>query len=335
MKKVLFFTFLVSTINLVNPNITVSNEYYADSYIVIDGYSSEILEGKNYNNKRSVASISKIMTAILAIESEKSFYVYTVSENVIGIEGSSVYLELGEQYRLIDLIYGLLLRSGNDASYAISECVSGTTDNFVDLMNKKANEIGMKNSFFSNPCGLDIYDNGNISTAYDMAILMKYCMKNELFCEIIKTKEYRFNNKVYINKNKLLKTYDYLLGGKTGFTSKARRTLVTAGKKDEQYLIVVTLNCGSDYSFHKALYESYFNKYNYIVFLKKGINYIDEYIFKTDEIIGMRLDKKISLNGKKIYYINLATKKLTITIIDSNGKEYVGGVFENVNLSLE
>lgn len=332
MKKVLFAMVVFSQMSFVNPNISVSNNYSVNSYVVIDGYSTEILEGRDYHSKRSVASISKVMTAILAIESEKSFYVYTVSENVVDVEGSSVYLQVGEQYRLIDLVYGLLLRSGNDASYAISECVSGNTKRFVELMNKKAKEIGMKNSFFCNPCGLDIYDEGNISTSYDMALLMRYCMNNSLFCEIIKTKEYRFGNKVYYNKNKLLKSYEYLIGGKTGFTSKARRTLVTAGKKNEQYLIIVTLDCGSDYEFHKSIYESYFNRYNYIVFLKKGINYIDEYVLESSGVIGMRLMNDIALKGIKKYFINPYTKKLSISFIDRNGKEYFGGNYGDVRL---
>ena len=133
------------------------------SYIVIDGYNEEILEGKNYDETRSVASISKIMTAIIAIESELDlFYSYKIISDWTNIEGSSLYLKEGDEYRLIDLIYGLILRSGNDASYAISEIVCDSVDIFVSKMNEKALSIGMKNTLFSNPCGLDIYDDGNI-----------------------------------------------------------------------------------------------------------------------------------------------------------------------------
>lgn len=216
MKK--FFCLFTSLLSIItfNSNTTKLTSYQCRSYVVIDGYSGKILEGKDYSLKRSVASISKIMTAIIALESEKSFYVYTISEDVTGIEGSSIYLEVGEQYRLIDLVYGLLLRSGNDAAYAIAKFVSDDINSFVSLMNVKAKELGMTNTSFSNPCGLDIEDEGNISTAYDMAILMKYCMNNDLFQEIISTKKYQFRNRVYYNKNKLLNTYDYYLGGKTG-----------------------------------------------------------------------------------------------------------------------
>ena len=332
MNKFLLSLAIFSSLVVVNPAINVSSDFYARSYVVIDGYTNEVLEGKDYHLIRSVASISKIMTAIIAIESDKNFYVYTVKEDVVGIEGSSVYLKVGEQYRLIDLIYGLLLRSGNDAAYAIASFVSQDTNEFVTLMNKKAKEIGLQNTIFNNPCGLDIYDEGNLSTAYDIALLMKYCLENELFAQIIKTKEYRFDNKVYLNKNKLLYSYEYLIGGKTGYTSKARRTLVTAANKDNQYLVTVTLDSPSDYSFHKAIYESYFDKYKYVVFLYKGKNYIDEFVFVSDKIIGLRLDKEIAKNGIKKYFINPYTKTLIISFIDKDKIEYHGGSYQNVKL---
>ena len=317
-----------STIQVINPNVEYQN-YECKSYILIDGYNGDILEGKNFHDKRSVASISKIMTAILAIESEKLFYSFAINSTACNIEGSSIYLKENEEYRLIDLVYGLLLRSGNDASYAISEIVEKNTSLFVEKMNQKAQELQMKNTYFSNPCGLDIYDDGNISTAYDMAILMKYCMNNELFKEIISTKEYRFDNHLYINKNKLLKTYKYLIGGKTGYTSKAKRTLITAGEKDNQYLIMVSLACSNDYNFHKAIYETYFNRYKYIIFLNKGKNYINQYIFLTDKIIGMRISINIE-KGIKKYYYNQITNELTISFIDTNKVEYAGGKYSRI-----
>ena len=144
------------------------------------------------------------------------FYSYNVKPEWTNIEGSSVYLKIDESYMLIDLIYGVLLRSGNDASYAVGNIVSKSTEEFVNKMNEEALMLGMFNTTFHNPCGLDIDDLDNLSTSYDMALLMKYCMENELFREIISTKRYIFGNKVYENKNKLIKSYEYLLGGKTG-----------------------------------------------------------------------------------------------------------------------
>ena len=328
-KLFLICTSLISVITF-NSNTTSLNNYQCRSYVVMDGYSGKVLEGKDYNMQRSVASISKIMTAIIALESEKTFYVYTISEDVTGIEGSSIYLEVGEQYRLIDLVYGLLLRSGNDAAYAIAKFVSEDVSSFVSLMNIKAKEIGMNNTIFNNPCGLDIEDEGNISTAYDMSILMKYCMNNNLFQEIISTKKYQFNNRVYFNKNKLLNTYDYYLGGKTGFTSKARRTLISASKKDEQYLIMCSLDCGSDYAFHKDVFERYYSKFRYIVFLYKGKNYIDEYVFESENVIGLRIPLDKLKNAIKKYFINPITGTLVISIIDKDGNESYNETFYNI-----
>ena len=319
---------LISTVQVINPNVEYQN-YACKSYILIDGYNGDVLEGKNFHEKRSVASISKIITAILALESKKLFYTFSIKKSNCDIEGSSIYLKENEQYRLIDLVYGLLLRSGNDASYAISEIVEKNTSLFVEKMNKKAQELQMKNTIFSNPCGLDIYDEGNTSTAYDMALLMKYCMNNELFKEIISTKEYRFNNHLYINKNKLLKNYKYLIGGKTGYTSKAKRTLITASEKNHQYLIMVSLACSNDYDFHKSIYETYFNKYKYIIFLNKGKNYINQYIFITDKIIGMRINNNIE-KGIKRYYYNQINNELTISFIDKNNTEYLGGKYSKI-----
>ena len=324
------FLALITFFTLPINNLTTNTEFYARSYVVIDGYSGEVLEGKQYHLQRSVASISKIMTAIIAIESDKMFYSFAIPEEACNIEGSSIYLQPNDNYRLIDLTYGLLLRSGNDAAYAISLCVEKTTSLFVEKMNKKAEEIGMIDTLFSNPCGLDINDNGNISSAYDMAILMKYCMNNPLFAEIISCKEYRYDTHLYINKNKLLKSYEYLIGGKTGYTSKAKRTLVTAAKKDNQYLIMVTLDCGSDYAFHKSIYENYFNKYKYIVFLEKGKNYIDEYVFFSKDLVGMRVEKELANKGVKKYFINPSTNELNIYFVDEKGEEYFGGKFLGV-----
>lgn len=335
MKPFLFgVCILASTIQIANPDVSVSGTYAARSYVLIDGYSGEILEGKDYHLVRSVASISKLMTAVLALEAEEAlFYSYTISEASVGIEGSSIYLQAGDSYRLVDLVYGLLLRSGNDAAYAISTIVCDTTEEFVARMNEKASEIGMEHTIFHNPCGLDIDDEGNLSTSYDMAVLMRYCMENALFSEIISTRSYRFGTHVYENKNKLLKSYDCLIGGKTGFTTKARRTLVTAAQKEDQYLIMVTLDCGSDYAFHRAIYEAYFEKYTYVVFLTKGRNYIDEYIFDVSRTIGMRIDKSVSLRGIKQYFVHPLTRTLEISLILEDGKEYKGGTYEDIEVS--
>lgn len=322
MKKILFLfcVFLSCLHNCFF--IKADTNYIVKSYVLMDGHNGEVLEDKDAHLIRSVASISKIMTAILALESELDlFYSYNVKPEWTNIEGSSVYLKIDESYRLIDLIYGVLLRSGNDASYAVSNIVSKSTEEFVNKMNEKALMLGMLNTTFHNPCGLDIDDLGNLSTSYDMALLMKYCMENELFREIISTKRYTFGDKVYDNKNKLLKSYEYLLGGKTGYTYKAKRTLVTAAKKDDQYLIMVSLDCGNDYNFHKITYEKYFNNYEYILFLDKGINYIDDYKIRSNSVIGIRVKKEDIAGSIKEYFIYPKAKELKIYLILKDNKK--------------
>jgi len=300
----------------------VSTPSSARNYIVYDPNSSEILEGKDYEDVYSVASISKIMTAVLALESTSLFEIVTVGDIIYSIEGSSLYLEVGDRITLIDLVYGLLLRSGNDAAVLIAETVSGSVEKFVESMNAKAAEIGMEDTVFHNPSGLDIFDEGNLSTCLDMARLMAYCLGNELFREIVATKNYRSPLKGnWANKNKLLQTYEYCIGGKTGYTRKARRTLVTAGEKDGQELIVVTFSCGNDFEVHRNLYEHYFNDFTYLVFLEKGENRIDDYCIYSEKVVGMRLDKAVK-KGVKIYYLNPILNRLTIRFVDEKGVEY-------------
>lgn len=259
----------------------------ATSTILMDMDSQKIIYAKNIHNVRSVASISKIMTAILAVESGKMNKMVTIGDEIKEAYGSGIYIQNGEKLKLQDLVYGLMLRSGNDAALAIAHYVGGDVQKFVTLMNEKAKEIGMKNTTFNNPSGLD-EDKGNYSTAYDMAILTSYAMENELYRKIVGTKKYTLetNKNAYswTNKNKLLSSYKYITGGKTGFTKKAKRTLVTTASKDNLNLVVVTLNDGNDWQDHQNLYEEAFQTYKSYQILKKGIIEIyDEKYYNNQE----------------------------------------------------
>ena len=249
-------------------------ETSATSAILVDTDSGRILYSKDIHNKRSIASISKIMTAIIAIESNKLNDVVEINDSIDKAYGSGIYIKKGEHISLEDLVYGLMLRSGNDAALAIANYVGGSTEEFVNLMNQKAQELGMKNTLFRNPSGLDEEDGGNISTAYDMSLLISYAMKNDKFKEITGTKNHRVetdkNIYSWTNKNKLLFSYKNTTGGKTGFTVKARRTLVTTASKDNLNLAVVTLNDGNDFKDHKDLFEYGFNNYTNYQLLKTG-----------------------------------------------------------------
>lgn len=273
----------------------------ASSYIVMDQVSGRILEGSNVNNKRLIASISKIMTCIVAIEYGDIEGIVKIGDEVLKSYGSGVYVSIGEELTLDDLLYGLMLRSGNDAALAIAHNVGGSLENFVFLMNEMAAKIGMTNTTFVNPSGLEENDgSGNMSTVYDMALLTKYAMNNEHYRRIVSTESIvvKSSMKTYkwINKNRLLSSYEYCNGGKTGYTKKAKRTLVTSASKDDMNLIVVTFNDGNDFADHKKLYEKYFNNYEVMKVLKKGDKYGDNTYLGNDFNVIVNDKDKINTN---------------------------------------
>ncbi|WP_174497800.1 D-alanyl-D-alanine carboxypeptidase family protein [Salirhabdus euzebyi] len=243
----------------------------ANNAVLMEYESGRVLYDKGGHEQRSIASITKIMTAIVAIESGKLEEEVTVSDRASRTEGSSIYLKPGDKMKLKDLVYGLMLRSGNDSAVAIAEHVGGSVEGFTHLMNEKATWIGMEKSSFSNPHGLE--GEGHYSTAYDMALLTRYAMNNKTFVKIFGTEKYKAETVQYPwrNKNKLLtRYYKYCTGGKTGFTRKAGRTLVTTAEKDGMKLIAVTLNASDDWNDHSNLFNWGFNSYDLERIKKEG-----------------------------------------------------------------
>lgn len=288
----------------------------ASSYIAYDLDNDIVYYEKNVDDKRLIASITKILTAIVTIENVDINKNVLVGEEVLKAYGSAVYIEVGEKLTIKDLLYGLMLRSGNDVAIVLAKNVAGSNDNFAKLMNKLATDIGMKNSYFINPHGLEDNDgNGNISTAKDMALLTRYAMKNKVFREIFGTKKYtvKTNYKTYswTNKNKLLLSEDYITGGKTGFTKKAHRTLVTTGSRNNINVVIVTLNDGNDFIDHKNMYEEIFRKYKSVKVLDKD---------------------KIRIKGEKLYkdntlYIN---NDIYVSVLSDKDKiEIDYNIYEN------
>lgn len=310
MKKILLFS-LLFFIGINYCNASTSTAY---SYVLMDQDTGRVLESKNKDSPMLIASITKIMTCILAIENGNLDEIVTVDDSISKSYGSGIYISIGEEVKLIDLLYGLMLRSGNDAAIMISTHISGSEEEFVKLMNKKAKEIGMKNTIFYNSSGLDNNTIGNLSTSYDMALLTKYAMQNDTYKEIVKTKKYtvKTNLKTYIwhNKNKLL-SYDYVTGGKTGYTEKAKRTLVSTATKNNINLIVVTIKDSDDWNTHKTLYEKIFDNYiNYKVLNKNNFkvekdSYYDYLYIKNDVYITMKQDETHNL----ISHIKLEKKE--------------------------
>ncbi|RDW19108.1 D-alanyl-D-alanine carboxypeptidase [Oceanobacillus arenosus] len=262
---VLFIVSIFPTVGQAAPNVSANNA------VLIEQSTGRVLFEKNANDRASIASITKIMTALIAIESGKMDEKAKTSREAIYTEGSSIYLEQGEKMKLEDLVYGLMLRSGNDAAVSIAEHVGASEEGFVFLMNEKAKWLGMNNTNFENPHGLD--SDNHYSSAYDMAILMRYAMQNEQFRTITGANSYRSENRSYswVNKNKLLtQLYEPTNGGKTGFTKKTGRTLVSSASKDGMDLIVVTLNAPDDWQDHINLYEWGFDHYKLETLSKEG-----------------------------------------------------------------
>ena len=279
MKKLLLFILILLPINVYGIS--------ASSYIVMDQDSGRVLEGDNIENERLIASITKIMTCIIALEYGDINEVVKVDDSIIKSYGSGIYIQVGEELTLDDLLYGLMMRSGNDAALQIAKSVTGSIESFVYLMNQKAEMLGMKNTIFINPTGLeDNNGGGNMSSVYDMAILTKYAMNNDNYRRYVSTKNLTVKSsyKTYkwTNKNKLLFSYDYCTGGKTGYTKKAKRTLVTTGSYNDMNIIIVTFNDGNDFNDHKNLYQKYFNSYKRIKVLDKNDSYGDNIYLKND-----------------------------------------------------
>jgi len=278
---------LVLLVLLIPLNVKAFNTN-AKGAILMDTDSHRILYAENAHYTQSVASISKIMTAIVTLENIDIKKTITVGDEILKAYGSGIYVKQGEKISIEDLLYGLMLRSGNDAALVLAKNVAGSTEKFVVKMNETARKLGMNDTTFNNPSGLD-EEKGNFSSAYDMALLMSYAMQNEDFRTITGTKvrTVQTNKNVYKwhNKNKLLNTYRYTTGGKTGFTKKAKRTLVSTASKNGLNLTVVTINDGSDWKDHTSLYEEAFKKYNSYTFLNKGnITILGETHYKNNTL---------------------------------------------------
>ena len=314
MKKLLLFLLLLLLFTVRVEASTSS----AHSYILMDASSGRVLLSKDKDSKRLIASITKIMTAVLAIESNKLDDVVVVDSSIKKAYGSGIYIEEGEKIKLKDLVYGLMLRSGNDAAIMIAAYIGTNEDNFVRMMNNKAREIGMKNTIFYNSSGLPT-PSGNYSSAYDMALLTKYAMQYDIYKEIVSTKKYKVttNKKIYIwnNKNKLLR-YDYITGGKTGYTEESGRTLVSTASINNMNLIVVTIRDSDDWNTHLELYNYAKENYNSYRVLNKNKFVLPGESYYTNDTLYINNDVYILLKKEE-------TKSLTSHIVLEKKENYI------------
>lgn len=242
----------------------------AASAVLLDADSGRILYAQNENEERAIASITKLMTALVAAEYlDDLSQTITIQKAWTGIEGTSLYLKAGEEISLETLLYGLLLHSGNDAAVALAAHCAGDVETFVGWMNQRARDLGMTGTHFSDPNGLG--DEDHYSTALDMARLGAACLKNPVVSQIVATKSIVLEGRSFTNHNKLLWQYEGCTGMKTGYTRQAGRTLVSSAERDGQKLVCVTLNDGNDWADHKALLDYGFETYPRQVLAEEGV----------------------------------------------------------------
>lgn len=264
----------LSSVELTSLSDAQSIDVSAKSAIAIEVSSGEIYFEKNARERLPMASTTKIMTALVAIEAGNLEREVCVSPDAVGVEGSSVYLYCGERISLYDLLCALLLESANDAAAAIAIDVGGSISGFADMMNKKADELGLSDTSFQNPHGLDCEN--HFTTAHDLAKIALAAMQNPIFREIVST--YKKNgppnengiSRLFVNHNKLLKNYDGAIGIKTGFTKKSGRCLVSAARRDGVELIAVTLNAPNDWQDHENMLNLGFSLYSLKKFYAAG-----------------------------------------------------------------
>lgn len=294
MKKIIFFFIAVW--------FSLSGSAAAQSGVcLMNAVTGEVIYENNMHEQLPPASTTKIMTAIVALENSNLYDVVTMSNTAVRSEGSSTYAKAGDKLYMEDVIFGLMLNSGNDAACAIAETISGSNEDFALLMTKKAAQIGAKNTCFLNPSGLP--DDGHYTTAYDLALIARYALQNDKFAEIVSTQTKKVwpQNRTeepmfFSNHNKLLNMYEGCIGVKTGYTKKAGRCLVSAAERDGMRYIAVTLNDGNDWKNHMEMYDTAFNNSEPIKAVSKGQvirNCGDgNFVAERDFIIPSLKDKK-------------------------------------------
>jgi len=302
----------------------------ARSFVLMDAGTGTILAEQNADTQMLVASTTKILTAALALEHADPDEVVEIMPEAVGIEGSSMYLRAGEEITVRDLLYGLMLASGNDAAVALAYHVAGGIPEFATLMNEKAAELGMEQSHFSNPHGLDAED--HYSTARDMALLTAWAMGMPDFVQIVSTRQVQAAGRSLVNHNKLLWRYEGALGVKTGFTKASGRSLVSAAERDGTMLICVTLSAPDDWDDHAALYDWGFARYKYHAPIVAGDVYVTVPVIagmqdQVDLVAEMNLSLLVSPDD--VVTVDMQVPRFVYAVVRAN--EQAGRVIVLVN----
>ncbi len=293
MKRIFLFLLILCLINVPVQASAVSTS--AKGAILINGDTGEVIYEHNPDLVLPMASTTKIMTALLLCENCQFDREITVTAEMLRVEGSSMGLLAGDKVTLHDLLYGLMLASGNDAANTVAYVLGGTVDGFVKKMNSKALELGLKSTHFATPSGLDAED--HYTTARDLATLTRFAMQNEEFAKAVSTKSATlcYGNPPYkrtlTNHNKLLKSFEDAIGVKTGFTKKSGRCLVSAARRDGKYVIAVTLNDPDDWIDHKNLLEYGLEKVNISEICPEKEEYSLPIIGGTENTLTLKTEK--------------------------------------------
>ena len=254
--------------------------------IVLDGQSGRTLYAYNADEPSRIASTTKIMTGLLVCECCDLQKEIAVPPEAVGIEGTSLYLQAGERITLQALLYGMMLHSGNDAAQALAIACDGSAERFAARMNRRARELGLRNTHYVNPSGLDA--EGHCSTARDLALLTRHAMQNADFRAAVGTKTAVFGNRTFVNHNRLLWRYDGADGVKTGYTKAAGRILVSHAARDGRELIAVTINDPNDWADHAALLDYGFSQFTPYTALTAGERLGTTAVFGgTEESVGL------------------------------------------------
>ncbi len=320
-------TYSVAFADTASPHFETS----AKSAVVMERSSGRILFSKNEDARLPIASTTKIVTALTVLKNCDLNAIVEISAEACGIEGSSIYLRAGEHLTVKELLYGLMLRSGNDAATALALHVGGSVERFADMMNNLAAELGLQNCHFVNPHGL--HDDQHYCSANDLAVLTREALNNKDFCEIVSTKTVRISNEGYeydrvlVNKNKLLSNYDCADGVKTGYTKKAGRCFVGSATRNGMQVIVVVLNCGPMFEETAAMLNEAFANYTLktVVPLNKQCGSIEDngvkrYFICPERIQYPLTDKEVAATqvvlDKEIRIIRVFVNKVVIREIE-------------------
>lgn len=314
MRKILLIVLsIIMILNICITAVYADIDISARAAVVMDVKTGRVLFSKNADEKLSMASTTKIMTVLVAIESGRLNEMVTVSRKAASTEGSSIYLRENERITVEELLYGIMLRSGNDAATAVAEHLGGSTEGFAKMMNAKAKEIGAFNTSFANPHGLDHPE--HYTTAYDLALITCYALKNPKFAEIVSTKRKTISgppdvewDRSMMNKNKMLWQYQGGDGVKTGYTKKAGRCLVSSATKNDWQLCSVVLNCGPMWEESSALLDYCFSNYSQ----QKLVDSTETY--QQLKVIGGKKDL-VALKPAEDIYMPISSEELNDVVL--------------------